>query len=118
METAGAGAPRPGGLRRLGAWCARHCALVIVAWLVALVALQVIDRSVGGTYEDNFQLSDVQSHKGLEVLKEHDPQAGGYSSQIVLHDDEQALTALSSSGAGAAPRSASTATCPSRAMCR
>ncbi|MDX3240717.1 MMPL family transporter [Streptomyces sp. ME18-1-4] len=100
MEAAGAGEPRPGGLRRLGAWCARHCAIVIVAWLVALVALQVIDRSVGGTYEDNFQLSDVQSHKGQEVLKEHDPQAGGFSSQIVLHDDKQALTALSSQISG------------------
>jgi putative drug exporter of the RND superfamily len=100
MEAAGAGEPRPGGLRRLGAWCARHCAIVIVAWLVALVALQLIDRSVGGTYEDNFQLSDVQSHKGQEVLKEHDPQAGGFSSQIVLHDDKQALTALSSQISG------------------
>ncbi|MFI7498255.1 MMPL family transporter [Streptomyces sp. NPDC049687] len=96
MAPTTAGDPRRGGLRRLGAWCAHHSLFVIVAWLVALVALQVIDRSVGGTYEDNFQLSDVQSEKGLEVLKEHDPQAGGYSSQIVLHDDKQALSALGS----------------------
>ncbi|MEU3611959.1 MMPL family transporter [Streptomyces sp. NPDC006872] len=96
MAPTTAGKPRRGGLRRLGAWCARHFLLVIVAWLVALVALQVLDRSVGGTYEDNFQLPDTQSQKGLDVLKEHDPQAGGYSAQIVLHDDEQALSALSS----------------------
>ncbi|MFF4656003.1 MMPL family transporter [Streptomyces sp. NPDC001381] len=90
------GKPRRGGLRRLGAWCAHHHLIVIIAWLVALVALQVVDRAVGGTYEDNFQLSDTQSQKGLDVLKEHDPQAGGYSSQIVLHDDRQALSALGS----------------------
>lgn len=84
------------GLHRLGAWCARHFLVVIIAWLVALVALQVLSRSVGGTYEDNFQLPGVQSQKGLDVLEEHDPQAGGYSSQIVLHDDQQALGALSS----------------------
>ncbi|MGW2046438.1 MMPL family transporter [Streptomyces sp. NPDC001858] len=96
MAPTTAGAPRRGGLRRLGAWCARHFLIVIVAWLVALVALQVIDRAVGGTYEDNFQLPGTQSEEGLDVLKEHDPQAGGYSAQIVLHDDEQALSALSS----------------------
>ncbi|WP_329223215.1 MMPL family transporter [Streptomyces sp. NBC_01485] len=96
MEPTSAGEPRPGGLRRLGAWCARHFVIVIVAWLVALVALQVLNHSYGGTYEDNFSLPGVQSQKGLDVLKKHDPQAGGYGSQIVLHDDKQALTALSS----------------------
>ncbi|MEU2369353.1 MMPL family transporter [Streptomyces pseudogriseolus] len=92
---AGAG-PRAGVLRRLGEWCARHFLVVIVAWLVALVALQVVSRAVGGDYSDNFTLSDSQSQKGIEVLQRHDPQAGGYSSQIVLHDDQRELTALGS----------------------
>ncbi|MFF9447248.1 MMPL family transporter [Streptomyces althioticus] len=92
---AGAG-PRAGVLRRLGEWCARHFVVVIVAWLVALVVLQVVSRAVGGAYSDNFTLSDSQSQKGVEVLQRHDPQAGGYSSQIVLHDDQQGLTALGS----------------------
>ncbi|MFE7985013.1 MMPL family transporter [Streptomyces cellulosae] len=92
---AGAG-PRAGVLRRLGEWCAHHFVVVIVAWLVALVVLQVVSRAVGGTYSDNFTLSDSQSQKGIEVLQRHDPQAGGYSSQIVLHDDRQELTALGS----------------------
>src|SRR5690606_35955162 len=81
-------------LRRLGEWCARHFVVVIVGWLVALVALQVVSRVVGGTYSDNFTLPDSQSQQGIEVLQQHDPQAGGYSSQIVLHDDQQQLTAL------------------------
>ncbi|MFZ4151903.1 MMPL family transporter [Streptomyces pseudogriseolus] len=92
---AGAG-PRAGVLRRLGEWCARHFLVVIVAWLVALVVLQVVSRAVGGDYSDNFTLSDSQSQKGIEVLQQHDPQAGGYSSQIVLHDDQRELTALGS----------------------
>ncbi|MGA5795804.1 MMPL family transporter [Streptomyces cellulosae] len=92
---AGAG-PRAGVLRRLGEWCAHHFVVVIVAWLVALVVLQVVSRAVGGTYSDNFTLSDSQSQKGIEVLQRHDPQAGGYSSQIVLRDDQQELTALGS----------------------
>lgn len=50
----------------------------------------------GGAYSDNFSLPQAQAQKGLDVLKAHDPQAGGYSSQIVMHDDQQPLTALSS----------------------
>ncbi|MER6788789.1 MMPL family transporter [Streptomyces sp. NPDC000658] len=96
MEPTAAGKPQRGRLRRLGAWCARHFLFVIIAWLVALVALQVTDRAVGGAFEDNFALSDTQSQKGLDVLEEHDPQAGGYSAQIVMHDDQKALSALSS----------------------
>lgn len=68
--------PGAGGLRRLGEWCARHFVVVIVAWLVALVALQAAGRSAGGTYSDNFTLPDAQSQQGVEVLQRHDPQAG------------------------------------------
>lgn len=95
--TTGAGTgPGAGVLRRLGEWCARHFVVVIVAWLVALVVLQVASRSAGGTYSDNVTLPDAQSQKGVEVLQRHDPQAGGYSSQIVVRDDQRQLTALDS----------------------
>ncbi|MFH8447898.1 MMPL family transporter [Streptomyces fungicidicus] len=93
---AGAGTKRAGVLRRLGEWCARHFVVVVVAWLVALVALQLVSRAVGGTYSDDFTLPGSQSQKGIEVLQRHDPQAGGYSSQIVLHDGQQQLTAFGS----------------------
>ncbi|MFJ9626458.1 MMPL family transporter [Streptomyces sp. NPDC101175] len=92
----GSGAAAKGVLRRLGEWCARHFVIVIVAWLVALAALQVLNRSFGGDYSDDFSLSGVQSQHGLQVLKDHDPAAGGYSSQIVLHDKDKQLTSLSS----------------------
>ncbi|MDH6485178.1 MMPL family transporter [Streptomyces sp. SAI-127] len=85
-----------GALRRLGEWCARHFVIVLVAWLVALVALQTLNRSFGGDYSDNFSLPGVQSQEGLDVLKQHDPAAGGYGSQIVLHDGDKALTSLDS----------------------
>ncbi|MFD7387272.1 MMPL family transporter [Streptomyces sp. NPDC059852] len=85
-----------GGLRRLGQWCARHFVIVIAAWVVALGVLQVLNHLHGGEYSDNFALSDVQSEKGLDVLKAHDPQAGGYSSQIVLHDADKPLDSVGS----------------------
>lgn len=83
-------------LRRLGEWCARRCVIVLVLWLVALAGLQVLHRTYGGEYSDDFSLSDVQSTEGLDVLKEHQPSAGGYSSQIVLHDTAKPLTDLGS----------------------
>jgi RND superfamily putative drug exporter len=92
----GTGVAAPGGLRRLGEGCARHYVLVIVAWLVALAALQVTNRAFGGEYSDNFSLPGVQSQQGLDVLKKHDPAAGGYGSQIVLHDDHATLSTLGS----------------------
>ncbi|MER6137657.1 MMPL family transporter [Streptomyces sp. NPDC001815] len=92
-----AGGPGAAGkLRRLGEWCARHFVIVIVGWLVVLAALQVLNRSFGGEYSDDFSLSGVQSQRGQEVLKQHDPTAGGYSSQIVLRDDKQSLSSVSS----------------------
>ncbi|WP_210593458.1 MMPL family transporter [Streptomyces sp. GESEQ-35] len=91
----GGTAPK-GRLRRLGEWCARHFVIVIVSWLVALVALQVVNRSFGGEYSDDFSLPGVQSQEGLDVLKEHDPAAGGYGSQIVLHDADKSLSSLGS----------------------
>ncbi|ELP62891.1 MMPL family transporter [Streptomyces turgidiscabies] len=84
-----------GRLRRLGEWCARHFVIVIVAWLIALAALQVLNRSFGGEYSDNFSLPGVQSQQGLDVLKKHDPAAGGYGSQIVLRDSAKPLTSVS-----------------------
>ncbi|SBT92321.1 putative drug exporter of the RND superfamily [Streptomyces sp. DI166] len=88
--------PRKGLLRRLGEGCARHFVIVIVAWLVALAALQTLNHLNGGEYSDNFTLSQSQSQKGQDVLKKHDPQAGGYSSQIVVHDAQKSLTSLDS----------------------
>ncbi|WP_240138042.1 MMPL family transporter [Streptomyces sp. MUM 178J] len=83
---------RAGALRRLGEWCARHWVVVIVAWLAAVGGVQALDRIYGGDYSDNFTLTDTESYQGLQVLKEHEPAAGGYSSQIVLHDSERPLT--------------------------
>lgn len=85
----------PGALRHIGAWCARHCVTVIVLWLAALAGLQVLDRTQGGAYSDDFTLPGSQSHEGLDVLRAHDPTAGGYGAQIVLHDPSEPLTEVS-----------------------
>ncbi|MFJ9408027.1 MMPL family transporter [Streptomyces sp. NPDC101393] len=92
-QASGATGPGPkGALRRLGEWCARHFVIVIVLWLVALAGLQFLQRTYGGGYSDNFTLPGSQSQLGSDVLKKHEPKAGGYSSTVVLHDAAKPLT--------------------------
>ncbi|MFF2951732.1 MMPL family transporter [Kitasatospora sp. NPDC057965] len=83
---AAAPAAKRAGLRRLGEWCARHSLLVIVLWIVALAAVQAANRTVGGSYSDDFSLPGTQAAQGKEVLQAHEPAAAGTSSQVVLHD--------------------------------
>ncbi|WP_077797228.1 MMPL family transporter [Streptomyces sp. JHA26] len=90
------GAVRAGGLRRCGEWCARHGVIVVVAWLVALAALQLANRSFGGDYSDDFTLPSSQSQRGMDVLSRHDPAAAGSSAQIVVHDTDEPLVPLGS----------------------
>ncbi|MER6911357.1 MMPL family transporter [Streptomyces sp. NPDC000594] len=85
-------APRPGVLRRTGEWCARHAVVVLMLWAAALAGLQVLHHSYGGSYSDDFALPGTPSQNGLDVLQEHQPEAGGYSAQVVLHDDGRPLT--------------------------
>ncbi|MFD9423665.1 MULTISPECIES: MMPL family transporter [unclassified Streptomyces] len=86
---------RTGVLRRTGAWCARHFVIVLVLWLAALAGLQVLQHAYGGDYSDDFSLPGTQSQEGLDVLRAHAPTAGGYSSQVVLHDGSTALSEVS-----------------------
>lgn len=92
----GARSNSTGVLRRTGEWCARHFVIVIVLWLAALAGAQVLQHAYGGDYSDNFSIPGTQSQDGLDVLKAHAPSAGGYSSQVVVHDPDGPLSAVSS----------------------
>ncbi|MEV7868279.1 MMPL family transporter [Streptomyces sp. NPDC088124] len=94
--TAAANRTRPGLLRRVGEWCARHVVVVVVAWLVALGGLHALQNTFGGTYSDNFTLPGTQSDTGARVLGAHAPGVGGVGAQVVLHDGKQSLTAVRS----------------------
>ncbi|MER7765857.1 MMPL family transporter [Kitasatospora sp. NPDC096140] len=73
-------------LRRLGEWCARHSLIVIVLWIVALAGIQAANKTIGGSYSDDFSLPGTQAQQGRDVLQAHEPAAAGTSSQVVLHD--------------------------------
>ncbi|MFE5617768.1 MMPL family transporter [Streptomyces sp. NPDC056470] len=86
---------KKGMLWRLGAWSARHFVIVIAAWIVALAALLTLEHAYGGDYSDNYALPGTQSQEGLDVLRAHEPAAGGYSAQVVLYDSAKPLTEVS-----------------------
>ncbi|MEU3747386.1 MULTISPECIES: MMPL family transporter [Streptomyces] len=104
-QSSGGAAPggtAPGGrrsgkglLRRTGEWSARHFVVVLVAWVLALGALVALNHAYGGEYSDNYALPGTQSQDGLDVLRAHEPAAGGYSAQVVLYDGAKPLTDVS-----------------------
>ncbi|WP_406393124.1 MMPL family transporter [Streptomyces sp. NBC_00887] len=96
VDGRGARSSRAGVLRRTGEWCARHFVIVIVLWLAALAGAQALQHVYGGDYSDDFSIPGTQSQDGLDVLEAHAPSAGGYSSQVVVHDPGGPLSAVSS----------------------
>ena len=69
----------------LAAWCYRRRIIVLLAWLVVLVGLGVIERTVGDGYDDSFSLPGTESTKALDLLAVAFPGASGESDTIVWH---------------------------------
>ncbi len=77
---------RPGGrLWRIGRACAGAPRIVLACWIVFVIALALVARSQGGTFNDNVDLPGSQAFKGLQLLEAHEPTAGGHTGLIVMH---------------------------------
>jgi RND superfamily putative drug exporter len=57
---------------------------VLAAWIVALIALTLISRSVGSSYSNSFSLPGTQSFQALNLLQKVAPSAAGDREQIVI----------------------------------
>ena len=79
------------GLNRLGHWCARHGAVVVIGWLVVLVLAALGHHALGGSYSDDFSLPGTSAQQGADVLKAHQPTAGGQNGQLVFTVDSGTL---------------------------
>ncbi len=91
-------------MARVGRFCARHGWWVLGAWLVLLAAATLGHRLAGGHYSDDFQLPRSSAQQGADLLRVHEPKAGGSAGQIVFTVRSATLRPHSSELAAAADR--------------
>ncbi|MFE1754441.1 MMPL family transporter [Streptomyces anandii] len=89
-------APPPGGLARLGGWCARRPVVVIAAWILALLAALAGRHVVAPTFSDQVSLPGTRSSTGADLLAAHEPAAGAASGRVVFHGDGASLASNAS----------------------
>ena len=72
-------------MRVLARWCIAHRRIVIVGWIVALIAANVIGQAVGSTYNSNFRgQSSSGSQRAIDLLQRDFPARKGDSAQVVF----------------------------------
>jgi putative drug exporter of the RND superfamily len=87
-----AGGEPAGAVAAIGAWAARHRRLVLAGWLVLLVAVTLGHSAVSSVYSDTLTIPGSSAQAGLNVLRAHDPTAGGQSGQLVFVDGQSKLS--------------------------
>src|SRR3954464_7010340 len=76
--------PRPSRFVRLARVCNRHRWRTFLAWLLALVVIQVVAAGVGTKQISNFRLPGTESQRAYDLLAEHFPAAKGDTDQLVF----------------------------------
>ena len=85
-------------LYRVGRWSAEHGWIVVIIWLVALLSLQGLNRTLGGAADENYNLRGTDSWVAQDLLNRAFPGVAGEANPLVLHSDTLDL----STGEGAA----------------
>src|SRR5688572_5599096 len=65
---------------RLGPWCHDRRRLVLGLWVAVLLLGGVVSSAVGSAFRDEFNLPDVESKRGFDLL---DEQFGGQGTGVV-----------------------------------
>ena len=74
---------------RLGPWCHDRRKLVLGVWLAVLVLGNVIAGSIGGAFRDEFNLPDVESKTGNDILEQRfEGQGTGITGTIVFRAEQ------------------------------
>jgi putative drug exporter of the RND superfamily len=73
---------------RLGGWCVRRRKRVVLIWVAVLVAGGALTGAVGNDFRTEFDLPDVESRAGFDILEREFAGAGaGSSGRIVFEAD-------------------------------
>ncbi len=75
---------------KLGRWCFRNRGKVALLWLAALIVGGAVSGMIGTAYSTEFELPDVESRRGFDILDEHfaDSSAGGEGGTIVFRAEQ------------------------------
>ncbi|WP_208029322.1 MMPL family transporter [Rhabdothermincola sediminis] len=74
--------------RRIGSWCHDHRRLVVVSWVAALLVSSALSNAVGSGFRQEFNLPDVESKQGLDLLEQDFGGRGtGFVGTIVFFAD-------------------------------
>src|SRR6476619_6184684 len=76
---------------RLARVCNRHRWRTFFAWILALVAIQVIAASVGVKEISSFRLPGTESQRAYDLLAQHFPAAKGDTDQVVFRAKTRTL---------------------------
>ena len=84
-------------LFRLGHGSAAHPWRTIFAWVLVAISVVALSSAFGGTPQDDYNVPDARAQKGVDQLREHLPEAGFASAQVVVHDETGAEPAQAES---------------------
>jgi len=79
-------------LYRLGRFAVRRRWFVLGAWVLAVVAMSVAGRAVGGELKDQFTVPGVESQQATDLLKSTFPAQAGGTAQVVFHTANGTVT--------------------------
>lgn len=71
-------------MRAMARWCVQHRRVVVAAWLIGLIVIAGITKTVGSDYKNSFSLKGTQSFDAISLLQRAAPKASGDSEQVVF----------------------------------
>jgi RND superfamily putative drug exporter len=80
-----------GATASIGAWSSRHHLMVLGAWILLLISATVGHHALSSSYSDTLTIPGSKAQEGLNVLRAHDPKAGGQGGQLVFSDRSSPL---------------------------
>ena len=80
-------------LGRVGRWCHNHRVIVLIAWIAAVIGFGAVASSAGSDFAQQFQLPNVESARGRDILDARFAgKGGGQLGQIVFRAPEGVQT--------------------------